>query len=323
MSTSASLTPAHPLPQYKPRNRQAGCDSFAFPSPAWLTAYAVMPNNSPATEQFQRSGKTERPKRFAATQPPVSPDKAPQKSGLVGGRTKGMWLFDTLLYPGLTNAAVFAISVLATYATTHGAKGNMMRQRGDATRAWMQKKFNVGANTAKETVMITFSFLDGCVMAPVVKWFEDHRMGVVKRFDRWMGNTPQDPDVYDKEPKQSWGSVLGGRTAAFALVVPTAKLMSIKTDGATSFNDRLFAQPGKKAGAALLQKFPGLQKALPKINIPGLMEVCFMEGFYTAICTAGLYLSSRFLANRHNQAQTHEASAALKSTAPDKNGWTG
>lgn len=233
---------------------------------------------------------------------PKTSQKNQQDNTFLGGRTKGMWLFDSLLYPVFTNAAVFVISVLATYSTTYGKENNLMRQRGDWARKQLQRLFKMSPQTAKETIMITFSFLDGCVMAPVVKLFEDHRMPIVKVFDQWMGTTPQDPSVYDKEPKQTWLSVLGGRTTAFALVLPTAKLLSKKIrDKQYSLNELLFAHPGKKVGEWAMKSWPGLQRRFPKTNLPGLAEVMFLEAFYTSLCTAGLYLSSRFLAKLSNK----------------------
>ena len=220
------------------------------------------------------------------------------------GRTRGMWLFDSLLYPVLTNTAVFAISVLATYATTFGGPKNFMRVRGDWARQKLQDVFKVSPQTAKETIMITFSFLDGCIMAPVVKMFEDHKMKIVEAFDKKMGTVPQDRSIYDAEPKQSWGSVLGGRTAAFALVLPTAKILSKKIKGGDSMNELLFGKPGKKIGEWIARRFPAIQRRFPRLNIPGLAQVCAMEAFYTTLCTAGLYLSSRYFARKRGAQET-------------------
>lgn len=217
---------------------------------------------------------------------------------LLGGRTKGMWMFDSLLYPILTNTAVFVISVLATYATTYGGPRNFMRLRGDWARQKLQDWFKMAPQTAKETIMISFSFLDGCVMAPVVKLFEDRRMKISEKFDAWLGTTPTDRSVYDKEPKQTWASVLIGRTTAFALVLPTAKLLSKKIRGHHSMNELLFAKPGQQIGKWLLKTFPSVQRRFPRLNFVGLAEVAVLEAFYTSLCTAGLYFSSRFIARQ-------------------------
>jgi hypothetical protein len=61
------------------------------------------------------------------------------------------------------------------------------------------------------------------VMAPI-KWLEDAKVPIVKRLDSMMyDDDPQTRAMLEqahaeleKEPKQSWGSVLGGRTLALA-----------------------------------------------------------------------------------------------------------
>jgi hypothetical protein len=65
-------------------------------------------------------------------------------------RTPGLKLFDVFLYPVLTNGAVFAISVAATYLTTRGGNrdangklvyskiGEFMFNRGE----WLKNKFS-------------------------------------------------------------------------------------------------------------------------------------------------------------------------------------
>jgi hypothetical protein len=271
--------------------------STTFPSTSPPSFPATASPFSPKSSVNALSGKIAS-LSFASPQKTV---KNQSTDKLLGKRTKGMWMFDTLLYPVLTNAAVFAISVLATYATTYGGPRNFMRVRGNWAREQLQKLFKMSPQTAKETIMITFSFLDGCVMAPVVKMFEDRRLKIAEIFDKWLGTTPNDKSVYDREPKQTWGSVLGGRTTAFALVVPTAKLLSKKIKGERSLNEMLFAQPGKKIGEGLMKVWPSLQKRFPTLNIAGLMEVCALEAFYTSLCTAGLYISSRFLASRNGK----------------------
>ncbi|MDX2084634.1 MAG: hypothetical protein SFZ03_04520 [Candidatus Melainabacteria bacterium] len=210
-------------------------------------------------------------------------------------RTSGMWLFDTLLYPILTNAAVFAISVFATYQTTHGKPGNWLRQRGDFCRGLLEK--SLGKGGAEMAVMITFSFLDGCLMAPVVKMFEDRRGPISRWLDRQMGTTPADPSVYDREPKQTWASVLGGRAATSMVVVPTAVALHQKWGGKTSLNERLFSIPGFKMGQWLEAKVPQLQRTFPRLYLPGLCKIGVFEAFYTSVCTAGLYLTSRLFAS--------------------------
>lgn len=142
-------------------------------------------------------------------------------------RTFGLKAFDTFLYPFLTNFAVFAISVYATYMTSRGHlyKGwlpNKLESRGRALVNWFETRWNMSHGAADMAKMVAFSFIDGSIMAPVIKLFEDRREKIARGIDRFAGTEPDDPSIYAEEPKQSWGSVLGGRLATVSIVVPVA-----------------------------------------------------------------------------------------------------
>lgn len=171
-------------------------------------------------------------------------------------RTRGLWLFDAVLY-NLVNLVVFAVSVYATYLTTnggnriakdgtilnannkegiqytdadgklqHGWLGSVIHARGN----WLMNKFENGffkmshgqADMAK---MVFFSFADGTLVAPLVKLLEDRREKIAYSLDKMMGTVPEDKSVYAAEPKQSWTSVIMGRLATVSIVVPTAVVL--------------------------------------------------------------------------------------------------
>lgn len=171
-------------------------------------------------------------------------------------RTRGLWLFDVLLYPVITNVVVFAISVYATYLTTnggdriakdgtllgannkagvqytdkdgkllHGKLGHFFHARG----SWLTKKFEgwfgMSHGQADMAKMVFFSFADGTLVAPLVKLLEDRREKIARGLDRLMGTLPADESVYAAEPKQSWASVIMGRLAVVSIVVPTAVVL--------------------------------------------------------------------------------------------------
>lgn len=210
-------------------------------------------------------------------------------------RTAGLKLFDAFLYPGITNVGVFAISVVATYLTSRGDKvggkvGKFFHDRGE----WLIKKLTEKGLThdqADMAKMVFFSFADGSLLAPVVKKFEDNREAIAKSIDNTLGTRPDNDDAYKAEPKQTWGSVLGGRFATAAIVVPTA--VALEKAG---LNNVLFSDPGKKIGE-WIAKQPELAKKFGSLDIPELGKIGMFEAFYTSVCTAGLYVSSRFLAS--------------------------
>jgi hypothetical protein len=348
-------------------------------------------------------------------------------------RTAGMRIFDTMLYPILSNTGVFTLSVFFTYLTEHGNETHNVKEIKEGVEStveklkfgkfgkwmagrgtWLDAKFEkvgMSPDGAKMSRFVFFSFADGTLLAPLVKLFEDRRNGISKRIDSWLGSKPQDESVYDQEPKQSWGSVIGGRAITAAIVVPTALALQksnpfaikyyenidketqavIKTpflntegnyvfksnniiargmrkltntlfykdnpiqDASTAFdkvfipkstpneadmllrdaniNDILFnrggAGYGKKIESIIENKenVEGLKKGRlthivadatdmvdaaisTKLNKPSLFKIVAFEAFYTSLCTAGLYITSRFIARTSEKRKDKKAEEA-------------
>lgn len=229
-------------------------------------------------------------------------------------RTKGLKLFDAFLYPFLTNFGVFFTSVVATYLTSHGDKtgghlGKFFFKRGQWLTNQMTTKLHWSPGTADMAKMVTFSFLDGSLMAPLVKMLEDRREKFARRIDAILGTKPEDESVYAAEPKQSWLSVLGGRLGVVSIVVPTAVALD-----KTGLNEKLFSEPGRKTGEWIARN-PDIAKPFGKLDIPGLFKTVFFEFFYTSVCTTGLYFSSRFIAKLRRK----PSNEADKNTVPAAN----
>jgi len=232
-------------------------------------------------------------------------------------RSFGLRAFDVLVYPIITNTGVFGLSVLATYLTSRGGQrnaagelvygklGEFFQKRGD----WMIEKFKGMGMThdqADMSKMVFFSFADGSLLAPVVKMLEDRRGDIGHAIDKQFGTRPEDEGAYKTEPKQTWGSVFGGRLLTVLVVVPTA----VALDKA-GLNKVLFSDPGLKVGKMIAEK-PELAKHFGGLDIPELSKISFFEMFYTSVCTAGLYVISRFLAP-----QPSDIPAALPVAAPE------
>ena len=227
--------------------------------------------------------------------------------------TAGMKIFDTLLYPIFTNVAVFAISVFATYQTKHGDMdtklGRFFKVRGENLVSWFEGKtklfdkvsspFSMNHRSADMAKMVAFSFIDGTLMAPFVVLLENKSVPISKKLDVLMGTEPPDDAPYKEREKrhQGWGSVLTGRLATCAIVVPTAVALDRKVGafGNKSLNAILFEEPGEKLGEYVQQKYPAVQQKFPTLQIPYLGKTVFFEAFYTSLCTLGLYISSRLL----------------------------
>lgn len=251
-------------------------------------------------------------------------------------RTFGLRAFDAALYPGITNVGVFLTSVAATYLTNkgglrgangelvYGRLGEFFQKRGD----WLRDKLtqtgmsHEAADTAK---MVVFSFADGSLLAPVVKGFEDRREQIAHGIDRLVGTEPEDMSVYRAEPKQSWGSVLGGRLITAIPVVLTATTLEkthLTFNGErNNLNHHLFYKPGIQLGEWIKAR-PQIAKHFGRHDVSDISRVTFFEAFYTSVCTAGLYLTSRFIASRTGDkpppvatASHHGGKAALPDAA--------
>ncbi len=280
----------------------------------------IMQNNNPAPEIKD------------SDQQDASPaDAKAAPKGKRPKRSTGLRVFDVMLYPLITNVGVFVISVAATYLTTkgnlttagrsldwkkdtleageklvYGKAGELIHKRG----AWLVDKFQdmgMKPKTAEMSKMVFFSFADGSLLAPVIKLLEDRRERIGKWIDKKLGSEPDDPNVYKAEPKQSWLSVLGGRAATAAIVVNTAVALEAKAlpntaphfaEGAKiSLNDKMFHIPGKKLGN-WIKKNPGVDKFFGKHDGAEIAKISIFEAFYTSVCTAGLYFSSRLFARK-------------------------
>jgi len=249
----------------------------------------------------------------AIQSPTTEPEKEPAK------RTAGLKLFDFILYPVITNLTVFGISVGATYLTSRGGDrnhegkliygkvGEFFQKRGD----WLMDKFKSTGMTHKDAEMskiVFFSFIDGSLMAPFVKMVEDRREKIGKWFDDKMGTTPENDDAYKAEPKQSWLSVLGGRFVTAGIVIPTAVVLNEKKNG-VSLNDHMFNIPGEKLAEWVASK-PSITKWFGKLDVREIFRVSIFEAFYTSVCTAGLYFSSRVIARKAEKKPAAEAPPA-------------
>ena len=286
-------------------------------------AVSVLPKNTPNAHDA--------PQQVAASAggplPSLSQQTPDEKK-----RTPGLKLFDFLLYPVLTNFGVFAISVGATYLTTrggdrnaagkliHGEFGHWFQKRGDRLMNTF-KSMGMSHGTADMSKMVAFSFIDGSIMSLFVKMLEDRRERIAIWLDERMGTKPEDLSAYQAEPKQTWLSVFGGRLATLAVVIPTAVALD-----KTGLNNVLFNEPGKRAGEWLAKK-PGVVKFFGKLDVKELdvkelSRIGFFEAFYTTVCTAGLYVSSRFLAKsfcktKEAKGETKEEAACAAPVEPD------
>lgn len=221
-------------------------------------------------------------------------------------RTLGLKLFDIGLYPLLTNFVVFGASVGVTYLTRHGGarpdgtlphgKFGVAMAKRNTDLIKFGEKVGLSNEHAKTGSMIFWSFFDGTLVAPLVKLFEDRREKIGKWIDDKLGTTPENLKVYESEPKQTWGTVLSGRIATAAIVLPTA--IAFEKAGL----HKGFERWGQGTTKWIESNRPKLHDSLSKkiSDLPDFFRVSYFEGIYTTVCTAGLYFVSRAFARRHD-----------------------
>lgn len=253
-------------------------------------------------------------------------------------RTLGLRLFDDFAYGALLNTVVFAASTIMTYWTKHGntfgREGSISRSIGDTfySRSKPINEFwgKLGVKSERfrsDLTSVLWSFIDGTAFSLLAKPLENRREKIAKKIDDALGTSPDNLKAYDVEPKQSWGSIFGGRLLTFSIVFPTAYIMNV-----IGGNERVFLAPGRKLAENVDKILPRLSKWLERKTISTPQQkgdffgYVFFEGFYTSVCTAGLYFFSRFFARRHpapekplkNHIPTAHADEAAGDSTPDQ-----
>jgi hypothetical protein len=253
-----------------------------------------------------------------ASRPSASLDTEAEAIVKKSKRTLGLKLFDTLVYPIFNNTSVFITSVVATYLSIKGDKqnsagtfvfgkvGRWFRDRSIGTDQLFQSWFKMSPDAAKNSRIVLWSFVDGTLLSLPVKWMENKRENVAKSIDAMLGTQPPDNTPYEAEPKQSWLSVIGGRITTAAIVVSTAlffenTIVKNKENKEVNINEKMFQGGADKIekwikNTPKLQAFFDKPKVKERIDVNSLAYVGIFEAVYTSICTAGLYVISRFFA---------------------------
>jgi hypothetical protein len=243
-------------------------------------------------------------------------------------RTFGLKAVDKAIY-FTSNALVIAGSVALTYLTMRGDTqgggfGRWAHGRGESfkhqiTEGWVAKNvlehanIHVDSKQADAFKMVAFSFLDGSAFTIPVWIAEKFRTPMAKKIDEMTGNVPDDLSVYENaKEKQGLLSLLGGRVATLAIVLPVATVLGkVGTDkagqwiwnkvennqGFNSLNDHMFNNRGRDFGE-WAGKNVHVEKLVEhtKLDIPMLGSIGAFETFYTSVCTGSLYVISRAIA---------------------------
>jgi hypothetical protein len=219
--------------------------------------------------------------------------------------SKGDTLFDRLVYTGLNNILTFVLSLGIAYGLKHGFKktgaGN------PASNAWFEKasktlgegldKISTGLGKNAPRIMMTSALgVGGTLMIAPIKFLEDRRTQLVDRLNKMVGDTT-DPAQLKEAPKQTWGSLILGRVAAWSVVFAslTGAEKLLGADRFTRFSDS-FAEHvvAKPLGKSI--KIHGKETAQFRLG-----NIAAIDLFATIAATLVLEISSKFFAGRREE----------------------
>lgn len=134
-------------------------------------------------------------------------------------KTFGEKKFNFITYTGINYVANALLSVVAIWwvERTHSGKQMMSNFIGQVS-----KIPKVNPEKAEFYATKTFFLAGGFMVMPVIKWLEDQKLDLVKKWNRqhYGEHADKDPDILQSENEiaqshqQSWSSVLGSRVLA-------------------------------------------------------------------------------------------------------------
>lgn len=133
-------------------------------------------------------------------------------------RSKGENFFDFMVYGPGNFAGVFAMSaILAVLQKRYFPFIHEKLEDG-------LRKIHTPRPIVEASSPILLTSWGGTLMLPILKWAEDNKTHWVQKFNGWFGDKVSDESI-EKAPKQTWGSLIGGRIATIALILPSMSVI--------------------------------------------------------------------------------------------------
>lgn len=227
--------------------------------------------------------------------PPVEDSKRPPAS-------RGERIFDWLVYGGIAGIGVFLATIPTTYWAKYGG-GAKYFKRG----SHKLESLGLSAKTAEDMMMSTALMQGGNLAVFPVKWAEDNKVAMVTKINDMIGEKT-DIAALENEDRQTWGSILKARVAAWLTVFTGFKIV-----GHTVGSGKLaaFEESFAKNVCGMLGKATHMHGQETKIFRHG--KIAALDVFATAASSTLLYVGSRVFA--HWERQRTEAVCA--NAAPD------
>lgn len=213
----------------------------------------------------------------------AAPVRATKRHDIAEGfksRTKGEGLFNKLTYTGVGYFGVTGFSVFLTWLirdskwlSHHYENFTEKLVQGMEKTPLRRMSGFVYSNMTIATL-----FLGGTIVSVLpVKWLEDNKSKIVKRFDRWLygkEKVENDPEIkkahaeMDAIPQQTWGSVTGSRVLAFGTTLGISLLMGSKESPLSKASghslDSVSARMGRGLDRFFNEKNPAANRAIDK-----------------------------------------------------------
>lgn len=248
-------------------------------------------------------------------------------------RTPGEKSFDLITYIGIggvLNAAVSTVffeKVQYAWKTLpeHKQDQHWGKRLKDTLDGWAQraaKPFepllgtsNLELNTGSIKHFRRFVFggiigAGGWAVLAGIKPMEDNKQKIVESLNKRHGYEPSDEQIQAlrNEPKQSWRSLLGGRTVAFLTpILAAAPILDVyeKTRGKEIFDDLADATRDNFGGKLKMEKYFPMKSFMhegKEVNMGWeRTKNLYAEVFYTGLAISLLYGVSKVISNKNEE----------------------
>lgn len=216
--------------------------------------------------------------------------------------------FDQWVYGGISYAAQAGTGILLTHWIREGSG----RKYFDKMAEWAGKAVigkitgKTGAAATREAdawIVVSTMIMVGNAFLLPVKWLENHKPHYVRQINASINaareergetirpeeKTKQEELLHqlEREPKQSWSSILGGRTFGLGAVYATLYAIGQKNN---QWGENQFAGAVKTTLDTV-----GLKSIAESKMTDGYSRIAFYDFFYSMVSAGGLYVYSHFL----------------------------
>ncbi len=234
--------------------------------------------------------------------PPPSDPNVPAREKLPAEKK-----FDQAVYGGISYAAQAGTGIALTYWLKYGSG----KQHFDKVAKWVGSKIHPSKATAQAIedvsplLMVSTMIMVGNTFLLPVKWLENHKPEIVRKWHenhvqkKQASGDPYTPEELahqqeclkqlEETPKQTWGSLIGGRAFGLASVYTVLIGMDIgkkRNKAAEEYSAKVILKGLDKVGLKSLSKNQTLEKYI---------HVGFLDVFYSMVSAGGLYVYSHFI----------------------------